>query len=99
MCSSGDHPFGHASSTIRTTSTALAGVSSPPPETVGANVTESGAVFAVRTVTLIGGYVAPGASASVRVHVVVAHVPPGPEAAAGPAPALKSLVSAVRPAG
>src|SRR3954463_7175271 len=47
-CSSGDHPFGPAPNTIGITSEA-----DPPPDTVGAFVTESGAVFAVRTVTLI----------------------------------------------
>src|SRR4051812_18928382 len=99
MCSSGDQPFGHASSTIGITSDADPPSASPPPETVGAFVTEAGAVFAVRTVTLIGGYEAPGARASDRVHVVVTHVQPGPAAATGPAPALKSLISAVSPAG
>src|SRR4051812_45502335 len=82
-CSSGDQPFGHASRTIGMTSEALA-----PPETVGVFVTVSGAVFAVRTVTLIGGYEAPGAKASERVQVVPVHVHPGPEAGTGPAPAL-----------
>src|SRR5262249_16723495 len=82
-CSSGDQPFGQASVTIGITSEVV-----PPPVTVGGLVTASGAVLAVRTVTLTGGYDVPGANGSERVHVVPVHVPPGPEAATGPAPAL-----------
>ena len=49
------HPFGHASVTIGITSEAVAPSASPPPETVGAFVTDAGAVLAVLTVTLMSG--------------------------------------------
>src|SRR5262249_50087482 len=93
-CSSGDQPFGHASRTTGMTSLTL-----PPPATEAVLVTEAGAVFAVRTVILIGGYEARGASASERVHVNAVHVQPEPEAAFGPAVALASLTSATSPVG
>src|SRR4051794_41875343 len=71
-CSSGDQPFGQASSATGMTSEAL-----PPPATEAVLVTDAGAVFVVRTVILIGGDDAPPARATPR-----GHVPPG----AGPPP-------------
>ena len=99
MCSVVDHPFTHASVTIGMTSEVVAPSASPPPDTVGALVTEAGAVLAVLTVTLMSGYVAPGASASERVHVVTVHVQPSPEAETGPAPDGASLTSGASPVG
>src|SRR4051794_41972710 len=69
-CSSGDQPFGQASSATGMTSEAL-----PPPATEAVLVTDAGAVFVVRTVILIGGGAPPAARAT----------PPGPRTP-GPAP-------------
>jgi hypothetical protein len=55
MCSDAAHPFVHASVTIGMTSDAEAPSGSPPPVTVGALVTDAGAVLAVLIVTLMSG--------------------------------------------
>src|SRR4051794_18603263 len=60
-------PFGHASAATGIGSAAAALVVSPPPSTVGALLSVAAALLATLTVIVIGGYAAPGASASLRV--------------------------------
>src|SRR4051812_24595191 len=80
-------------------SDAVALVPSPPPATAGALVSTAAALLATLTVILIGGYDAPGASTSERLHVVPVQLHPVPDAATGPAPSPGLLVNAESPAG
>jgi hypothetical protein len=91
---SGDQPFGQPS-----TITEIGSVAVAPPVTVAVLVTCGGAVLATRTVIVIGGYAAPGASGSLRVQAVPAQLQPSPEAATGPAPKPGLLTRGERPAG
>src|SRR6478752_5190512 len=99
FCGPAGQPFGHASATTAIGSLALPPPASPPPATVAVLVTVAAALLATATVTVIGGYAAPGANTSARVQRVPVHVQPGPAAATGPAPTPGLLISADSPAG
>ena len=82
--------IGAAARFVESVAALLAGLTSPPPLTVAVLSSESGAVSATLTVSVIGGSLAPAASASLRVQVTVptVHVHPIP-----------LIAVAVRPAG
>src|SRR4051812_50147104 len=85
-CSSGDQPFGQASSATGMTSEAL-----PPPATEAVLVTDAGAVFVVRTVILIGGDPRPPPRRTLRGPAGPPRGPPPPPTPVWPGPPVASL--------
>jgi hypothetical protein len=91
---------GAATAVILVRSEVLAGVAVPPPETVAVLVTLAEALAATLTVSMIGGWLAPGARTSLRVHVTVAptvQVQPEPVAAVAVSPAGKVSLTVTVP--